>query len=161
MSFHAYPATGSVTMSHEHYDEANGVLGRLVSKSASVGEADTLEGATEIAYAHLGRAPSEGVYIADDDDVVRKVVFNDAYHKERQRDERNIGMALSLLILCLTAFIGTVALGLGIAGLLAFVVNAGVYIAVVLTGIQNEVEGGMLCFIYMILSFLIIAAITW
>jgi len=160
MSLHVYPnRQGSVVVSHDNYDEAKGALGRLVSKSDSIGESESLDDATEIAYAHLGRVPSEAVYIADENDVVRKIVFNDAYHKERETSERWLCASVSLLILCLTSFVGTIASGIGIVGLLIFVVIAILYLVVVRTRIQNEVEGAVVCFIILVLIFLLLPAI--
>ncbi len=160
MSFHAYPnRQGSVVVSHDNYDEEKGTLGRLVSKPDGIGHAESIDLATEIAYAHLGRAPSDAVYIADDNDIIRKVVFNDAYHKERENSERWVCMSIALLVLCLVTFSGTIVIGLGFGGLLLFGGIAVIYVFVVRTRIQNEVEGAVVCFIILVLIFLLLPAV--
>ena len=160
MRFHAYPnRQGSVVVSHDIYDEQNGTLGRLVAKPNSIGDAESIDLATEIAYAHLGRAPSDAVYIADDNDIIRKVVFNDAYHKERENSERWVCMSIALLVLCFTTFIGTIVTELGLGGLLLFSGIAILYVFVVRTRIQNEVEGAVVCFIILVLIFFLLPAV--
>ena len=160
MSLHAYPSrNGSVVVSHDNYDDTNGTLGRLVSKPDSIGDAESLDHATEIAFAHLGREPSDAVYIADDEDIIRKVVFNDAYHRERENSERWVCMSIALLVLCLATFIGTIVTDAGFGGLVLFGGIAVLYSLVVRTGIQNEVEGAVVCFILVVLIFLLLPAV--
>ena len=107
----------------------------------------------------LGREPSDGVYIADDEDVIRKVVFNDAYHKERENSERWVCMSIALLVLCLETFVGTLVTDAGFGGLVIFGGIAALYSLVVRTRIQNEVEGAVVCFIIVVLTFLLLPAV--
>ena len=160
MTYNAYSRCSGTNVSHAEYDADAGIHGRLTEKPESLGASDSLAAAIEIAYAHLGRKPSDAVYIADDDDLIHEMIFNDGYHADQASNEKWLCSSIALLILCLTSFTASTFAGLGLSGFVAFCAVSLLYILITRTGVQNEVEGGVVCFIILVLLLLLLPALS-
>lgn len=155
MAYHVH-GDGELVVPYAERDEARGVICRLTAKSASIGTSESLEDAIEIGYAYLGRHPSESIYIANDADEVHKFLINHKYFAQREALEKSGCMGKALLVLCCVSFAGSVPLGVGLGGLALFATIALVYVFVVRTGIENEVEGAVVCLMILILTLTLI-----
>ena len=158
MTYNAYSRASGTSVSHAEYDADAGIHGRLTKKPESLGGSDSLAAVIEIAYAHLGRRPSDAVYVADDDDLIHEVIFNEGYLADQRNNEKWLCSSISLLILCLTSFAASVFAGLGLSGFVAFCAVSLLYVLITRTGVQNEVEGGVVCFIILVLLLLLLPA---
>ncbi|MDM4019554.1 hypothetical protein [Roseiconus lacunae] len=160
MSFLAYAASdGCIKIDYTTRDEATGIIGSLASPPAPVATADDRDSITEKAYAHLGRNPSDLVYIADTDGLLFEIIINHAYSNERELQGKWHFIAWSLLVMCLVCFVATLLLGLGFKGLLLFAGITGLYLMVVQTGIQNEVKAAVVCLIILLLVCTLVPAL--
>ena len=160
MSFFAYAAShGCIKIDYTTRNEAAGVIGSLASRPDPVATADDRDSITERAYAHLGRSPSDLVYIADSDGLLYEIIINRAYSDERDVQEKWHFIAWSLLVMCITCFLATLTLGLGFKGLFLFAGVTALYLLVVKTGIQNEVEAAVLCLIILILVCILVPGV--
>lgn len=160
MRYHVYPRQDGTVVSHVEYDANLGIRGRLTAKPRKIGSADSIADAIEMAYAYLGRNPSGAVYIAGDDDLIHDVILNDGYHADQSKNEKMLCLSISLVIFCFTAFASSTFLGAGLGSFLSFIGVSLIYLVITRTGIQNEVEGGVVCFFIPILLLLLLPALT-
>ena len=158
MPYHVYPRQDGAVVSHVEYDANLGIHGRLTAKPSPIGSTDSIADATEMAYAYLGRNPSGAVYIAGDDDLIYDVILNDGYHADQSKNEKLLCLSFSLLIFCFTAFASSTFVGAQLGSFLSFIGVSLLYIGITRTGIQNEVEGGVVCFIILVLLLLLLPA---
>lgn len=152
----------STPMLHIDYaarDEAAGTIGSLRDLTSPIGTADTHEAIMEIAYAHLGRHPSDMLYVADANGCVYDIVINRQYHDERSASGKVIVVAWTCFVLAVLALISTVLLGIGYVGLILMAVSISLYLAIVRSGFFNEIEAGVVCVILVLLATLLIPAI--
>jgi len=140
-------------------DETAGIIGSLLDLPDPIGTADTHELIMEIAYAHLGRHPSDMLYVADANGRVYDIVINRQYHDERSASGKAIVVARTCFVLTVLAFVTTVLLGLGYIGLILMVASIALYLAIVRSKFFNEIEAGVVCVILVLLTALLIPAI--
>ena len=159
MPYYAYPRNGA-EISHAEYDRERGIRGRLTKKPKPIGAGESLADATEIAFAHLGRNPSDLVYVADAADLVHDVVINEGYHADQAASEKWLCGSIVLLILSATTLIASTFFSAGIGGFLSFLGVSCLYFIITRTGIQNEVEGGVVCFIILLLILMLLPAVA-
>ena len=160
MPYHVYPRRGGTSVSHAEYDANLGIHGRLIAKPSPIGTSESISVAIEIAYAYLGRNPSDAAYIAGDDDLIYEVILNDGYHADQSKSEERLCLAIFLLIYCFTAFCSSTFFGAGLGAFLSFISVSLLYVAITRNGIQNEVEGGVVCLIILVLLLLLLPALS-
>lgn len=160
MPYHVYPRCDGTAVSYAEHDASLGIHGRLTAKPNPIGSADDIADAIEIAYAYLGRNPSDAAYIADDDDLIHDVILNDGYHADQHKFEILLCSSIVLLIYCFTAFASSTFFGAGLTSFLSFIGVSLLYFAITRTGLQNEVEGGVVCFMILILLLLLLPALA-
>jgi len=160
MQFLVYvESTGMLQIDYSARDEDAGIIGSLRDLPNPLGTADTHEAITEIAYAHLGRHPSDMLYIADSNGLLYDILINRPFHDERSASSRKIVVAWTCFVLTVLAFIATVLLGLGYVGLILMVASITLYLAIVRSEFFNEIEAGVVCVILVLLASLLIPAI--
>lgn len=115
-----------------------------------------MERATETAYAHLGRHPSDFIYIANDADEVHDIITCDEYYTERSALHKSRSIREALLILSCVSFTGSIAFDLGFMAIGVFAGIALMYLLLVLTGIQSAGEGSFACLIMLVMFFCMI-----
>lgn len=159
MQYYAYPGSDT-EISHAEYDLDQGIRGRITKKPKPIGTADSMPKVAEIAYAHLGRNPSDLVYIADEAGIVHDIVLNDGFHAEQAANERWLCASITLLVLCATTLVASTFFPAGFADLLSFLGVSVLYFAITRTGIQNDVEGGVVCFIILLLVLMLLPSLN-
>lgn len=160
MSFFAYTASsdGIHKIDYKTRNDAAGVIGTLLPTSAPTATADDRDSITEKAYAHVGRNPSDLVYIADSEGLLYEVIKT--YNAQEDKLLSWLFAAGWLFALSVICFLTTIVFGFGIYGFLFFVGGAVLYLLLVLGGVCNAMEGAVTCSIILILLFLLIPAIT-
>lgn len=160
MSFFAYTASsdGIHKIDYKTRNDAAGVIGTLLPTSAPTATADDRDSITEKAYAHVGRNPSDLVYIADSEGLLYEVIR--IYDKRLGRLRSWLFAVGWLFATSAFCFLITIVFGFGFYGFLLYVVIVVVYLLLVLGGVCNAMEGAVTCSIILILLFLLIPAIT-
>jgi len=136
---------GPWTMSFAEGSAPGEVLPRLQTGAAPFAVADDLATLEEKAYAHLGRHPDDSVHLTDAAGQVHKTLRNESHWQSLKRQTRLHARAWALL-----------ALGRGVAGLGLFALATLMYLGVVPGGIENELEGAVLCEIILILALVLV-----
>ena len=152
-------STGMLRIDYSTRNEDAGIIGSIEDMPEPLASANTRDAITEIAYAHLGRHPSDMLYIADSNGLLYEIVISQPYHDERSAQGKAIVVAWTCFVLSTVSLIATVFLGLGYLGLILLVAFIMLYLAIVRSGFFNEVEAGVFCFIFIVLAALLIPAI--
>ncbi len=140
MQFLLYVSTGMLDVDYSARDEAAGIIGSLRDVPIPVAAAESKEAITEMAYAHLGRHPSNMLLIADSNGLLYDIVINESYEEERSATGRALVVAWACFGLSMLSFVATVLLGLSYTGLILMVASIGLYFAIVRAKIFNETE---------------------
>ncbi|MGC1276363.1 MAG: hypothetical protein WBC44_21890 [Planctomycetaceae bacterium] len=134
---------------------------RVVSAPKSFAESDDLAVIEEKAYARLGREPEDTVYLIDRERrLIRALsVDNRKLYESIERHGRWQFIAWTLFVLCLIPFVASAIGGMPLLGLAIFALASLLYLGIILTGLQNEVEGAIVGFVVLILCLLMLPAI--
>lgn len=157
MRFAAYEQrSGTRGFSFERRNDAAGILGSCtLGEVTPVVTACSLEELKREARAYLGTEPDAILYLTDGDCRVYEIVSNDKHHAAIDKAERLVAISVVLLIFSITC-LSAAALGShGASALLLFAGVVSIYGLIVGTGIQNEIEGAVLCEILLILTLLL------
>ena len=133
-------------------DEHDAMNAKIVAKQEPIAYAESRDEINELAYGFLGRHPSRSVHIARFDDEVCETLWCEKYHDELARQASWHAIAWVLMANCLLAFVLTVVLNLSWFGVVAYLGFVVLYLVVVKLGIQNEIEGGLLCTLMLTLT---------
>lgn len=160
MSFFAYSAShdDELKIDYKTYNQAAGVIGTLLPTSAPMATADDRDSITEKAYAHVGRNPSDRVYITDSEGLIYAVVS--IYNERVNKLEGWLFAAVWLFVVSVICFLTTIVFGFGVYGFLVFAVVAFFFMLQILNNVNRVAEGAVPCTIFLILLYLLLPAIT-
>ncbi|MFM7116054.1 MAG: hypothetical protein ACKO0N_05410 [Planctomycetota bacterium] len=147
---------GAPQIDYAARDEEAGILGSLREVSAPLLKADSIEDATEKAYAHLGRNPADLLFLADSNNLLYDILLNRQYHRDCNSLSRGKMRGWACFILALISLVLTVSLGLGSLGLLICGAAVSLYLLLLLTRAFNEIQAGFACIILLIVTALLI-----
>ena len=160
MHYALHKSNGSFNINYDCRDMNNGIIGSLDDPQEALATAHTLEDAIEAAYAHVGRFPSDSLYVIDSDRRVHDIVLNKRYHEERTASTKSLLMAWACFAICLLSFAFTAITGIGVVGIVFFGAILCLYLGMVRYGIFNEVESLVVCVILSVLVAMLIPAIS-
>ena len=152
-------SNGMFQIDYSARDEAAGIIGSLRDLPNPIGTAGTHEAVIDIAYADLGRHPSDMLYVADSIGLLYDIVINQPYHDERSASRQAIVVARTCFVLAVLASFATVVLSLGYLGLTLMGASIAIYLTIVRSEFLNEIEAGVVCIILLLLASLVIPAI--
>jgi hypothetical protein len=158
MAFAAYRRRSDETAyTWEGRDEAAGIIGRRTpSEEPPFATAQTLEELKQEVWAYLGKHPDAFVYLADSEGNVRATMHCEKYHEAVARANSWTIITAVLLVFSITCLIGAWSLPHGAVALLGFIGAVALYALMLRTGFQNEIEGAVVCEIFLILILLLI-----
>lgn len=161
MLYAAYQARHDGTdFSFDGRDDANGILGTFSPDGVPpIVTADTLDGLRTLARAHLGEEPGAFLYLTNADGRVLEIMINAKYHRALEAANRSTGIAGALLLFCTTSLVATAFSMIGWWAIVAFVGAACLYCVILRLRLFNEIEGAVICEIFLILGLVLIPAI--
>jgi len=160
MHYTLHKSNGSFSINYDCRDMDNGIIGSLDDPSEAIATARTLEDAIEAAYAHVGRFPTDSLYVIDSDHRVHDIILSELYHEERTASAKSLFVAWACFTICSLSFAFTAITGIGVAGMGFFVVSLSVYVGMVRYGIFNEIESLVVCIILSVLVAMFVPAIS-
>ncbi len=161
MQYHLYSDSNrTLTVDYTTRREDAGVLGTIRSEMEPTASADTKDAIVEMAYAHLGRNPSDMLFVADSKGQLYQIIINRKYHEACDANGRAIAIAWASFALSIVAFVMAVTMELGYFGLLIGGMAFGLYYGVVRWKLLNEIEACIVCVILLVLTMLLVPAVS-
>ena len=161
MHYAAYQARHDGTdFSFTGRDDVAGILGTFSPGGVPpVVTGDTLDEVRIRARAHLGEEPGAFLYLTDADGRVYEIMINVKHHRVTEAANRRTAITGAILLFCITCLLAT-AFGLGAwLAILGFLGAGCVYCLILRVRLFNEIEGAVICEIFLILGLLLIPAI--
>ncbi len=160
MQYHLYlQSDGTQRIDYTKRNAAAGVIGFLHNEDQPLAIADSKDSIVEIGFAHLGRNPSDTLYVTDSDGNLYETMINRPYHAACDLNGRNLAIAWSFFTLSMVSFLMTTIMGLGFLGIAFAVATMLLYYAIVRGGVFNEIEACVVCVILLMLVMLLIPAV--
>ena len=156
--FAAYQSDGS-EFSWDGRDTSQGILGKLVTNTSPIAEADTLEDLMPQALTYLGQEPEAMLYLTDLDNHVREIVINKKHHDHTERLRNHIFVLVALLMFCLTGLLASATSPFNAWIVLSVVGISILYLAVVRFQVLNRIESAVICEAILILGWLMAVAL--
>ena len=138
---------------------AAGVIGFLHNEDQPLAIADSKDSIVEIGFAHLGRNPSDTLYVTDSDGNLYETMINRPYHAACDPNRRNLAIAWSFFTLSMVCFLMTTIMGLGFWGIAFAVATILLYYAIVRGGVFNEIEACVVFVILLVTVMLLLPAV--
>jgi hypothetical protein len=161
MQYHLYSDSNrTLSVDYTMRREDAGILGKIVTEMEPTASADTKDAVVEMAYAHLGRNPSDMLYVADSKGQLYQIIINRKYHEACDANGRAIAIAWASFTLSIISFVIAVIMELGYTGLLIGSVVLGLYYGAVRWKIFNEIEACVVCVILLVLTMLLVPAVN-
>ncbi|MFN8740399.1 MAG: hypothetical protein ACK5YR_10805 [Pirellula sp.] len=161
MQYHLYSDSNrTLSVDYTMRREDAGILGKIVTEMEPTASADTKDAVVEMAYAHLGRNPSDMLYVADSKGQLYQIIINRKYHEACDANGRAIAIAWASFTLSIISFVIAVIMELGYTGLLIGSVVLGLYYGAVRWKIFNEIEACVVCVILLVLTMLLVPQST-
>lgn len=160
MQYHLYlQADGTQRIDYTKRNDATGVVGFFQTDNQPLAIADSKDSIVEIGFAHLGRNPSDTLYVTDSDGNLYETMISRPYHAACDLNGRNLAIAWSFFTLSMISFLMTTIMGLGFLGIAFAVAAILIYYAMVRGGVFTEIEACVVCVILLILVTLLVPAV--
>lgn len=160
MQYHLYlQADGTQRIDYTKRNDATGVVGFFQTDNQPLAIADSKDSIVEIGFAHLGRNPSDTLYVTDSDGNLYETMINRPYHAACDLNGRNLAIAWSFFALSMISLFMTAIMGLGLLGIAFAVATMLLYYAIVRGGMFNEIEACVVCSILLVLLLLLHPAV--
>ena len=161
MRYIAYNCSGrATTIDYSTRNESAGIIGSIGDTSQPLASADTQDGITTIALAHLCRHPLDTIYIADSNGLLYEILVNQPYRDARSANGESLIVAWTCFIVSILSFFATLLLGLGYFGLILLAAFVACYLALVRWSPFNEIEAAAVTCIFLCLAVLLIPAVN-
>jgi hypothetical protein len=158
MAFAAYD--GREKMVPRRCRDKAGILGIFdPGEDQPIATADTLDQLERESWAYLGCEPSAILYLTDAEYGIHDILINTKYHEAMSKAEQKIANVTIILVFCLTCLVAASLGSFGRWALVAFLGVLALYALVVIVGLFNEIEAGILTEILLIATLFVTPAI--